>query len=219
MNDCEFCDELKGAPSRFHGIYAPEHASRIVATSERFVAMPTLGQLFPGSLLVVPRLHVETLAEASSASWTEDLTRFVDRLRPVAAEFGHPFLWEHGARRTTGSGCGIYHAHLHLVPVPSPVTYELLLPRSARTADSLSMAFGELAASANYLVCVDTDGRVAFDLRNAERESFSSQYARRKLTAHCGLASNWDWRTYDRREPFLLNALRSYRSADVPQRA
>ena len=53
MNDCEFCDELKGAPSRFRAIYAPEHASRIVATSQHFVAMPTLGQLFPGSLLVV----------------------------------------------------------------------------------------------------------------------------------------------------------------------
>lgn len=219
MNDCEFCDELEGTPSRFHAIYAPEHTSRIVATSQYFVAMPTLGQLFPGSLLVVPRLHVETLAGASLASWTEDLTTFVDGLRAVAAEFGHPFLFEHGARRMTGSGCGIYHAHLHLVPVPSPVTYELLLPGSARTADSLSAALGDLAASANYLLCVDTDGRVAFDLRNAEGDIFSSQYARRKLAAYFALGSNWDWRTYDRREPFLLSTLRSYRSAGVAERA
>ena len=60
---CEFCIELGGRPgARFADIY-PQLRSRVVAREGGLVVLPTLGQLFPGSLLLMPERHYETCAD------------------------------------------------------------------------------------------------------------------------------------------------------------
>src|SRR5688572_7165034 len=113
-SSCEFCTELTQDPnSRFKRLYSTQLPSRIIKRSDGFVVLPTLGQLFKGSLLVLPEEHVETFSSLS----TEMLARLPDLLSELevsTTRLGMPLIFEHGAKCFTGSGCGIYHAHMHI---------------------------------------------------------------------------------------------------------
>src|SRR5438094_806896 len=113
LSRCEFCDELADPrSSRFGWIYAGKVHSRIIFNQDGFVVMPTLGQLFMGSLLILPSEHFETMAQLPASrvkSLVALLTQIERRMQPL----GRPVLFEHGAKCSTGSGCGIYHAHMH----------------------------------------------------------------------------------------------------------
>jgi len=120
---CEFCDEFRNPfNSRFAQIYAPLVKNRVVAQRGNLVAMPTIGQLFPGSLLVMPMTHVETMALLPESALL-DLSTFITDLEMVIGQNGPVIAFEHGARCITSGGCGVYHAHLHLVAVANSCFY------------------------------------------------------------------------------------------------
>src|SRR5688500_14214166 len=63
-SECEFCLELsKVELSRFGRTYRCAADSRLIAEQNGVVVMPTLGQLFTASLLILPQMHFETVAE------------------------------------------------------------------------------------------------------------------------------------------------------------
>ncbi len=179
--------------------------------------MPTLGQLFKGSSLVLPVEHVETMSEAN-AETIKNLVALVSKLIDTLKPLGVPLVVEHGAKRHTGSACGVYHAHLHVIPLPGHVTLQELLPDDCSAAESLAEAFGYLRCSANYLVCQDTLGKIGYVEANAvsPTETFTSQYMRRRLAELFELDADWDWRTYRRQEPWVFETLRWFGDANVP---
>jgi diadenosine tetraphosphate (Ap4A) HIT family hydrolase len=218
---CEFCQELTNPQhSRFSQMYAPLVNRRIVAEYGRFVAMPTIGQLFRGSLLILPRVHVETMASLSENGLAL-LDAFLMELKAVVSPTGPVVTFEHGARCTTGGGCGIYHAHVHLVPVPARVSAESLLSSQSSTehvkhAPSLGVAFGELRSSDQYLLIRDSDGRVSFlEPSSASQNQYPSQYFRRVLADHFRCGRPWNWRAYVDREPDLLDTIQMFEAVDV----
>jgi len=92
MNQCEFCQELQGLPgNRFGAMYAGIAASRIVAQTEHFVVLPTIGQLFAGSLLILPRVHKETCAELQRTQ-QEGLAAILKRVTTTIRQFGWGFF-------------------------------------------------------------------------------------------------------------------------------
>ena len=109
---CKFCVKFAGnAPAG-----GSEAWDRILFASTNFVVVPTVGSIVPGWLLVVPRKHflcVGTMADA--------LVHEMVELRRVAAnslctQFGPVASFEHGpAEPSMSVGCGVDHAHLHLV--------------------------------------------------------------------------------------------------------
>src|ERR1035441_9508049 len=115
---CEFCEEFfENENSRFALAYAGAAKARIISKQGGMLVLPTLGQLFSGSLLIMPQPHFETTADLPKRELDACLhlvSAFTARLYP----FGKPVVFEHGARAGTGRACGIYHAHVHLVPLP-----------------------------------------------------------------------------------------------------
>ena len=106
ITNCEFCLEIAEPEStRFAKIYGDILSSRIVASTGNFVAMPTLGQLFEGSLLILPKRHVETFADLCDSEKFEAL-RLIEEMKRGVRQFGHAFLYEHGAKCISGGGCG-----------------------------------------------------------------------------------------------------------------
>jgi diadenosine tetraphosphate (Ap4A) HIT family hydrolase len=174
--------------------------------------MPTIGQLFPDSLLVLPKSHIETMASLP-ADVQADLCTFVSELQSVIGSKGPIIAFEHGARCDTGGGCGIYHAHLHLVPVPSRVSADSLLrvdpnSESIQNASSLCAALGRLRASTEYLLVQDTEHCVRFlDLSVSSGARYPSQYFRRALADLFRLEDPWDWRAYTEPEQSLFDTL------------
>jgi diadenosine tetraphosphate (Ap4A) HIT family hydrolase len=206
---CEYCQELTSpSESRFGRLYRGVAASRIVARTEHFVAMPTLGQLFRGSLLVLPVEHAETLAGLASER-TAELHDLVRRLHGPLQRFGQPVFFEHGSTREVAGACGIYHAHLHLVPLPAGLPPRTLLPEATAAFGDLPSALGALRGSPHYLLAGDATGVVAAEVA-ALSFAPGSQYFRRRLAALHGLDRPWDWRLADAPEADLLSTLEAF---------
>jgi diadenosine tetraphosphate (Ap4A) HIT family hydrolase len=85
----------------------------VLTSSPSFFAVPTKGAIVAPWVLVVPRRHVLSTAELLPAERLE-FSRFV---AAVAAKLGKRVIYfEHGPiRPKTPIGCGVDHAHLHLV--------------------------------------------------------------------------------------------------------
>lgn len=205
---CEFCQELDSpSSSRFAQMYGKHTASRIVARQDEVVAMPTLGQLFKGSMLILPRAHFETMAQLHD-SILEQVLSLLKQVEIVLKPHGHPVIFEHGARCFTGSSCGIYHAHLHMTPVPGEILIKDVLPHVSWHVSCLREAYAKLKNSNHYLIFCDTTGQIAaLDLHDTSPNEFPSQYFRRTLTKHFSLEQPWDWRVYNYREPWILETL------------
>lgn len=210
MHGCEFCDELEGrADARFPSLYQGLEGSRILFETNHFVVIPTIGQLFRGSMLVLPREHVETSARIAPALLPE-LSGLVEQVAENSRPFGEPVVFEHGALSCTGGSCGIYHGHIHVVPLPEAVSPAEFLPHHAASANGLTAALQALRASENYLL-FGAGG--TFRYGDVEDLGFSppSQYFRRVLASRFGVDRPWDWRAVSAPEPDLIVALSHHR--------
>lgn len=204
ISDCEFCVEINAPESaRFAGIYDGVLNSRIVASTSRFVAMPTLGQLFEGSLLILPKRHVETFADLGDAEKREAL-QLIQEMTEKLEHFGHPFLYEHGARCQTGGGCGIYHAHVHIVPLPLPTRSRDLVDQRLVDRGNWLQAWESCKGRSEYLAVQGNSENVSLVDLEDRREPLASQYCRRQMARLFDLRNSWDWRTYGHTENKLI---------------
>jgi diadenosine tetraphosphate (Ap4A) HIT family hydrolase len=205
MQHCEFCQELAGSSPRFEKLYGRLAPTRIIARTDRFVALPTLGQLFTGSLLLLPVDHVETCA-LLAADARQELDELAVEMTLRIREFGEPVIFEHGATEGTGGGCGIYHSHLHIVPVPKLTRATALFPEHQAQAQNLQKAWEALQDAHEYLL-ISAAGQTLYSDLEGQTGRYPSQFFRRRIAEHFGLEAPWDWRAYTDVEPALLQTL------------
>jgi diadenosine tetraphosphate (Ap4A) HIT family hydrolase len=209
MENCEFCLELKGIkPSRFSDIY-PNLTSRIVAETDHFVAIPTIGPLFLGHLLILPRAHVDTAANLEPQQKNE-LISFLDSLTSALQELGNPVCFEHGALACTKGACGIYHAHIHLVPLPLQIKPEEIFPEFTGRFLNLADTLNQFNHCEEYLLFGNETG---FSHAAVEKLQFrpQSQLFRKRLADHFRLTESWNWRLCTMPEPHLLETIAYFR--------
>jgi hypothetical protein len=213
-HNCEFCREFAGKPdTRFYDIY--RRRSRVVAQTPRFAALPTLGQLVDRSLLVLPWDHVETVA-SMALDHQRELMIFVRHLTLQMFGSHEVIIFEHGATCQSGGSCGIYHAHLHLTPIPSPLDPGEFFPEATDAAPSLMDAWQALRASSHYLIFSSRKGVRYRDVATSGG-LFPSQFFRRRLVEQFRLSRPWDWRSFRAQEPAILDILARWRCSDVSQ--
>lgn len=205
MDHCEFCREFAGRSQRYKRLYDGLAPTRIIARTDRFVALPTLGQLFTGSLLLLPVDHIETCALLSGDARRE-LEDLTVEVTSRAREFGEPVLFEHGATEPTGGGCGIYHAHLHIVPLPELTSAKTLFPEHQTRTTGLRAAWEALQGTGEYLLMSSAGETLYSDLSDLSGH-YPSQFFRRRIAEHFRLQAPWDWRAYTDVEPALLRTL------------
>lgn len=212
MVSCCFCDEVESGPNQNFAARYPEVASRILWTDGKLFAMPCIGQLQPNHFMIMPVMHSATLREA--AQFIDRLDeRIGDAISNLLPRLGvanaRSLVFEHGARDPQDGGCGIYHAHLHVVPVSEvhdlPSILNLEFTRQGRSlADVFAQqTFGDAYALAGYW-------GESLGLANLPGP-LPSQYMRRQLSAALGI-TQWDWRKSGR-ESAVLAALSSMQHA------
>ncbi|MFT9206403.1 HIT family protein [Acetobacter orientalis] len=207
MINCEFCAEFQtDGPARFRSLYKNVAAHRIVARSARFVAVPTIGQMFEGSFLILPIEHVETCAIQTEDARAEMLS-LTDEMITHCSAFGKPIVFEHGATSAEGGGCGIYHAHLHVVPIPTATAAAELFPEATEEVVDLAAAWRTLHGSPHYLLLGDGKSMRIRDL-STNPGVFPSQFFRRRLSEFFSLKTSWDWRSYPAVEQSMLRVLK-----------
>ncbi len=164
--------------------------------SDHFMVLPSLGALVEGWLLIAPKRHLISMGELSKALEPEFLSLKSDVVRLVEDLYGSAVAFEHGPSATKHKvGCGVDHAHLHVVPV----THELeaavapFLPTDAQwknaDLDSCRDAF-QAGMDYLYLEPGTRRGRILV------HDQLGSQLFRRAIAQCIGANDQFNWRQY-----------------------
>jgi diadenosine tetraphosphate (Ap4A) HIT family hydrolase len=213
--NCEFCNEFERAGfSSFNTLYEGQCKSRIVVETASFRVVPTMGQLFENSMLILPKQHIETLAQLNESNLPE-LVSLYRSIKESLSEFGQVIAFEHGARKESMGSCGIYHAHLHVVPVPFEVNLFEFFDDDYKKSVSLESVLFSLSESQEYLLAINSDMGIGYIDLTKKSHVYSSQFFRRKLRDYFSLGVSWNWRDYNYVEEKLLRSVTSIQARRV----
>jgi ATP adenylyltransferase len=195
---CTLCSELAGEiEGNLFRSYFTDHElrSRVISETENFVAIPSLGQIVEGYLLICTRAHYLSMGSALlKKPLADELATFKNRLkRHLYKLYGSKcIVFEHGpASPTNRAGCCTDHAHVHLVPVD----VDLITPHKSMSLEWIECGDEELkqyaARGDAYLYFENADGR---RFSAAANFRVPSQLFRRLLANAIGRYDDWDWR-------------------------
>src|SRR4051812_36246748 len=117
---CDFCSELRANDgSTALAMVAELPAAQLVlARNQRAAAIPSIGALVPGHLLVCPLEHVPSLGALDAQTFDSVMRLSTDLEAALAREFGaNSLVFEHGPGTKSAAGSCVDHAHLHIVPM------------------------------------------------------------------------------------------------------
>jgi len=200
-NHCDFCDEFAGGTNNaFHALYHDALRTRVLLATNTFRVFPTIGQLVDGYLMIAPVSHYTAMDQIPAEAVVE-LVDLSELIRTVLSKlYGSSVFFEHGARSPINGGCGVYHAHLHAMPLhglADPV--ETLKQRfSYIELSDLHEVTKQSARLPSYLFYQDSNARLyLFDTG-----PLPSQYMRILFASSLG-EENWNWREVGREERLL----------------
>ena len=173
---------------------------RPVFNSPNFVVVPSLGALIEGWLLIVPRTHAISMGGLSSecANEMSDLKDLVwDVLESI---YGCVVGFEHGPSAPGAAiGCGVDHAHFHLVPmrfdlVRAAAAY--VPPDTVWSRADWNRCRSAYKAGIDYLYVEQrrSMGQIAVG------RQFGSQVLRKAIADALGKPDQFNWRTHPQRQ-------------------
>ena len=167
--------------------------------TEHFAVIPSLGALVEGWLLVVPKSHYISMGAIPT-----DLRQEADELRAevenlLRTQYRQPVLaFEHGPSAAKhGTGCGVDHAHLHLLPFGGDIL-RYVAPFVPKDLEWKPCNWNERAEAYEtgqdylYFMAQGSEGRIALS------SDFGSQIFRRAISSYLGVPDEFGWREYPR---------------------
>jgi ATP adenylyltransferase len=168
--------------------------------SPNFRVLPSLGALVEGWVLISPRQHFLSVGALPTALLPE-LQELKETVREhLTSIYGPVCMFEHGpAKEQRNVGCGVDHAHLHMVPVDFDLSAAVTpyLPRDSRLHEAnLTDCQAASRDGEDYLYLEQPIGQG----RIARHRDLGSQLFRRAIAAHLGVPGEFNWRTNPRIE-------------------
>lgn len=190
MSACNLCSDLQSP--------TPVKAwNKSLFESQNFVALPSLGALVEGWVLLVPKRHFISFG-AMPDSVLAEMSDFKSFVCSVLGQcYGTLGAFEHGpsaASRTMG--CGVDHAHLHLVPCQFDLLNEVTpyLPRGVTwTNAGIEECQAAYRRGEDYLYLEQPIGSA----RIATHDRFGSQLFRRAIATRIGVWDQYNWRDHE----------------------
>jgi diadenosine tetraphosphate (Ap4A) HIT family hydrolase len=189
--NCDFCDEFSGGRvNSFFALYGDTLKTRIIASSTHFNVIPTIGQIVEGYLLIVPKTHYRALADLPP-ELRDEFACIVNAIHSaVLTTYGTYIMFEHGTRGSSSGGCGVTHAHMHVLPLAAsndPID-AVRANYPCKTIETVHQII-EGTTSSSYLFYQDTcSHKYIF-----QTDYLPSQYVRQLLARALNSAA-WDWR-------------------------
>ena len=199
---CDFCDERKGIQTIYNTIYG--NYDRLAYETKNFVVFPCMGQLREGHLLIASKKHYNAvgLLEDYLVDELDSLLKKVCSF--IYKEYGKEALvFEHGVFDNSGKsgGCGIYHLHLHVIPIDDDEQQKVFKKVSEQKSNTIVLAKGlkdtELFVKNNetyvFLGKANESGLLSAYIVTSNDNYFESQYMR-KIVANVFGTKNWNWK-------------------------
>jgi len=182
----------------------------ILRDTGTMVVTPTLGSIIPNWVLAIPKGRA-----VNAALWAqEERKALLLAINDITGSFGRDprdVIWfEHGATKARSIvGCGVDHAHIHILLTP-PFSFERLC-EEAQAEVALEWSFGRgdayaaIDSSQSYFVAGHSD---QFLLAQSV-ETAGSQFFRKVIARIIDQDAAWDYRSH----PHLENVLETIASA------
>lgn len=164
--------------------------------SQNFRVLPSLGALVEGWVLIVPKSHFLSMGALPSPLVSE-----MEHLKGVVARrltriYGTVSAFEHGpGSQQRKVGCGVDHAHLHMVPVNFDLLRAVtpLLPTDSRLeAATFTECQSSAKAESDYIYLEQPLGK-GWMIRH---QGLGSQLFRRAIAVRLGVPNEFNWRTH-----------------------
>jgi diadenosine tetraphosphate (Ap4A) HIT family hydrolase len=212
---CDFCREFAGISGHaFDALYSDVLKTRRIWTTRTFEVLPTLGPLTEGHLLLISREHKTSFSDLAGDERAEFYCRFEEIKAFLSSRYGPPVAFEHGALSPRSGGCGIIHAHVHVVPTPSGISSDLPPIKGARwrrLADNDWL--GEIRCQTVF-----DDGYIWAEIDNqrsaVSASALPSQFMRQWLAQRLHLP-HWDWREAGF-QPSFVSTVSELRTVNPP---
>lgn len=200
--NCRFCDIFSKVSYSSGEVDGPWMAA------DGFSALVSIGALVPGWTLLCPDAHATNMLESfkSEAFWM--FANNAERI--IRRRFGTVSVFEHGAQRTGSlTGCGVNHAHLHMVPLGfSLVTESLRFQNTINWKRCAITQIDEFTNGSEYLFVADSFEGVVTTGLVASLENSTSQFFRRVIASRLGLSDFYDYRRFPMADIAEISALK-----------
>lgn len=168
--------------------------------SRNFVAIPTVGALVEGWLLVIPRTPILSFSQLSTPLFSELNTFLKDVVPAIQSVYGSVSIFEHGPSCAASAvGCGVDYAHLHLVPVDcdllagaKTIAPHILWRHAATIKDICQYAKNDCG----YWFVQQTYGIDECYIGTCPQEKLVSQLFRKVIANHIGCPDDFDWKQH-----------------------
>lgn len=179
------------------------------------VVTPTLGSIVPHWVLAIPRRHA-----VNFSAWCQDdrsaPQHYVNEIAKRAARPADGIIWfEHGST-TTGSvtGCGVDHAHMHLLLQPlfefeKFIDVSLSIATDLKWQRAVGNPYDHISPNRSYLVA--GKGNDFLIAQNVDRAG--SQFFRRVVAAVTAQSKSWDYRSHPHLENVALTVATARQAA------
>jgi len=199
MNEkCAYCSNI--LTSTAHTQLEPW--DKILHETSNFVVTSTVGALVEGWTLIISKRHVPAMGALTEVELSE-LQQLVIKVRNLMeSHYGFVVMFEHGpACEGTAFGCGIDHAHLHVVPLQitlAPlVEHELqfhIMWETIADVRNLSQIHQQRVSYLYILENSRSEGKVI------RLQNIPSQFMRRVIANYLGIPHLYDYRRYKFRQ-------------------
>lgn len=195
--ECRFCSLLSGAADSFNSSWMAEGA---------YTAMVSVGAFVPGWTLICPLTYSVNLSDDYVERDFWDFTATAADF--VTSRYGASAMFEHGAGvETSLTGCGVGHAHAHLVPLGFSLedAARAAAPefnwQACRAADIKAVVNG-----CEYLFVSSTfqSGETKGSLCILEKPT--SQFFRKVIADRLGMGEQYDYKKYPMLEMARISA-------------
>lgn len=175
----------------------------IVYEDKLCVVAPTLGSIVPNWFLIIPRdyhINFKSFQESEGCN-PQDLIDVV--MEKLGSQHAEALWFEHGASVAGSSlGCGVDHAHIHLL-INSPISAdEMIEAAELKTAQEwkragATQAYEHVDAFDPYLIAGSAENAAVAQAPS----NLPSQFFRKIIAEKVGLSDQWDYKKF----PHSLN--------------
>jgi ATP adenylyltransferase len=200
MNGCSFCTLTVRKEV--------QDWNRPLLESNHFMVLPSLGAMVEGWLLIAPKSHLISMGELPKELESEFLALKREVVQLVENLYGSAVAFEHGPSATKRQvGCGVDHAHLHIVPVAHDLEAAVapFLPADAQWKDAHPQSCRDAFRAGKDYLYLEPGSRHG---RILVHDQLGSQLFRRAIAKCIGAEEQFNWRQH----PQLSNISRTIES-------
>lgn len=204
MTNCRLCSN-----SLIHS--ANEFWNVPLLDSPNFIVLPSLGALVEGWVLLVPKEHFICMGELPR-SLTAELQELKHHIcSALYQSYGRVCVFEHGpSQPNLRVGCGVDHAHLHIVPLEFDLVSSVnpLLPKDTFWSKAgLQDCSDAFRRGDDYLYLEQPSG----EGRIVTSQDFGNQLFRRAIATQVGAAHLFNWREFPQ-YPNIMATIEKFQS-------